>query len=105
MLTPSKANPRFGYQLWRAEPFEPGTGASEPYVMDDTIVLRGNGKTRLWLVPSMGLIILRVGHNASIDPEWDDAYLPNLIIRGARDYVPKAARPGATDLRNLVPNH
>jgi len=105
MLTASKANPRFGYQLWRAEPFEPGAGASEPYVMEDTIILRGNGKTRLWLVPSMGLIILRVGQNATIDPDWDDAYLPNLIVRGARDYVPKAARPDSKDLRNLVPNH
>jgi len=105
MLTPSKANPRFGYQLWRGEPFEPGAGASEPYAMDDTIVLRGNGKTRLWLVPSMGLIILRVGRDATIDPEWDDSIIPNLIVRGARDYVPKAAQPGAKDLRNLVPNH
>jgi CubicO group peptidase (beta-lactamase class C family) len=107
MLTPSKANPRFGYQLWRGEPFEAGlgVGASEPYAMDDTIVLRGNGKTRLWLVPSMGLIVLRVGHNAAIDNEWDDSTIPNIIIRGARDYVPKAARPDATDLRNLVPNH
>jgi CubicO group peptidase (beta-lactamase class C family) len=105
MQTASRGNPRYGYQLWLGEPFEPGAGASEPYAMDDTIVLRGTGKTRLWLVPSMGLIVLRVGHNAVVDPEWDDAYLPNLIVRGARDYVPKAAQPNSKSLRNLVPNH
>ncbi len=30
--------------------------------------------------------------------------IPNLIIRGARDFVPAAARPGA-DIRRIVPNH
>jgi hypothetical protein len=31
--------------------------------------------------------------------------VPNLIIRGTRDFVPKTAAPGAQDIRTLVPNH
>ena len=34
---------------------------------------------------------------------WDDSRIPNLIIRGARDYLPPA-QPGA-DVSALVPAH
>ncbi len=105
MLTPSKTDARFGYQVWRGEPFVPGEGASEPYAAGDTFTLKGSGRTRLWLVPSMGLSILRVGTNDGIDASWDDSVIPNLIVRGASDYVPKAPRSGAQDISNLVPNH
>jgi len=104
MTTPTKANPRFGYQVWRGEPFQPGEGASEPYAQDDTFFLKGPGTTRLWLVPSMNLSILLVGSRSKVGEEWDDSRIPNFIIRGASDYVPKAARPGA-GVSNLVPNH
>ncbi len=104
MLTPSKANPRFGYQVWRGEPFEPGQGASEPYVLEDTFVLKGPGITRLWLMPAMNLRILLVGGADQTGSDWDDSRIPNLIVRGASDYVPKAATSGA-DVSNLVPNH
>ncbi len=104
MVTPSKANPRFGYQVWRGEPFQPGEGASEPYVLDDTFLLKGPGNTRLWLIPSMNLRILLVGRGDKAGKDWDDSRIPNLIVRGASDYVPKAAKSGA-DVSNLVPNH
>ena len=104
MTTPSKANPRFGYQVWRGEPFQPGEDASEPYVPGDTFLLKGTGTTRLWLVPSMNLSILRIGSRDKAGPDWDDSHIPNLIVRGASDYVPKAAKSGA-DISNLVPNH
>jgi CubicO group peptidase (beta-lactamase class C family) len=104
MATPTKANPRFGYQVWRGEPFQPGEDASEPYAQDDTFLLKGPGTTRLWLVPSMNLSILLVGSHDKAGEEWDDSRIPNLIVRGASDYVPKAAKSGA-DVSNLVPNH
>lgn len=104
MTTPTKANPRFGYQVWRGEAFQPGEGASEPYAQDDTFVLKGPGNTRLWLVPSMNLSVLLIGSRDKASADWDDSRLPNLIVRGASDYVPKAAKPGA-DVSNLVPNH
>jgi len=36
--------------------------------------------------------------------DWDDSRIPNLIIRGARDYLPAQARPGA-DISKIVPGH
>jgi hypothetical protein len=116
MLAPSKVNPRFGYQVWigsatSTEPAPSGGRSSdvarlsEPYAADDTYLLMGVGKTRLWLVPSLRLTILRVGTTSDSDQDWDDARIPNLIIRGASDFVPKAAKSGAVDLSTLVPNH
>ncbi|MEJ1961400.1 MAG: serine hydrolase [Gammaproteobacteria bacterium] len=105
MLTPSKANPRFGYQVWRGRPFEPGEDSSEPLALDDAFVLKGNGKTRLWLVPSLSLGILRVGTNDESDASWDDSRIPNLIIRGARDYRPNDPTGNGVDIKKLVPNH
>jgi hypothetical protein len=66
--------------------------------------LKGNGTTRLWLVPSMSLSILSIGSDARPGPDWDDSRIPNLIVRGASDYVPKAAKKDA-DISNLVPGH
>jgi CubicO group peptidase (beta-lactamase class C family) len=108
MLAPSKDNPNFGSQVWRGLPFTAGAtpgGASEPYAADDTYLLKGAGKTRLWFVPSLGLTILRTGSNSEVDTDWDDARVPNLIIRGASDFAPRAPASGGQDLSTLVPNH
>jgi CubicO group peptidase (beta-lactamase class C family) len=102
MLAPSKANRNFGAQVWRGEFFTPGEGASERYAADDTFILEGPGRSRLWFVPSLGLAILRTGRNSGSDADWDDARIPNLIVRGVRDFTPKQ---GAQDLKSLVPNH
>jgi hypothetical protein len=56
----------------------------------------------MWLVPSLQIAILRTGALPAAD--WDDGRIPNFVIRGTRDFVPAAARPGA-DIRQLVPNH
>jgi CubicO group peptidase (beta-lactamase class C family) len=105
MGTPADSKTPFGYQVWLGRPFVPGGEASEQYAADDLLYLRGNGRTRLWIVPSLSLIILRVGTNDDDDARWDDSRIPNLIIRGASDFVPKAPKTGAADLSNLVPNH
>jgi CubicO group peptidase (beta-lactamase class C family) len=104
MTTPANPQIPFGYQVWLGAPFAPGGGNSEPYVADDLFYLRGHGPTRLWIVPSMSLIILLVGTSDAAGPAWDDSRIPNLVIRGASDYVPKAPQ-GAQDIKNLVPNH
>ena len=102
MLAPGKANPNFGYQVWRGQPFVAGS-AAEPYAAEDTYLLKGAGKARLWFVPSLSLTILRTGAEAPAD--WDDAVIPNLVIRGATDFVPPVPKSGAEDVRSLVPNH
>jgi hypothetical protein len=67
-------------------------------------MLEGTGTTRLWLVPSLNLSILHISSRDKAGADWDDSRIPNLIVRGAGDYVPKAAKSGA-DISNLVPNH
>jgi CubicO group peptidase (beta-lactamase class C family) len=96
MLAPAKGNPSYGSSL----KVKPGRTA-EAYASPDVFLVEGRGH-RMWIVPSMGLVILRTG--STLGAGWDDSRIPNLIIRGARDYVPAQARPGV-DLRDLVPSH
>jgi CubicO group peptidase (beta-lactamase class C family) len=98
LLHPSKANPNYGSYMRLGAHAEPGMS---PYASDDVFMVDGGGN-RMWLVPSLQIAILRTGGQPAKD--WDDGRIPNLIIRGARDFVPPAARPGA-DIRSLVPNH
>jgi CubicO group peptidase (beta-lactamase class C family) len=105
MLAPAKSNKNFGYQVWIGQPFAGSEhGASEPYAAADVYLMKGAGKARLWVVPSLALSILRTGTNSETDPDWDDSRVPNLIIRGTRDFKPQAA-PSTPDVRSLVPNH
>ena len=98
LLQPVKSNPDYGSYLRLGA--HTGQGMS-PYATSDVFVVEGGGN-RLWLVPSMQLAILRTGGQPASD--WDDGSIPNLIIRGAHDFLPAAARPGA-DIRQIVPNH
>jgi CubicO group peptidase (beta-lactamase class C family) len=97
LLQPVKSNPNYGSYVRLST--HPAPGMS-PYATEDVFVVEGGGN-RLWLVPSLQIAILRTGGPPASD--WDDGRIPNLVIRGARDFVP-AARPGA-DIRPLVPNH
>jgi CubicO group peptidase (beta-lactamase class C family) len=101
MLVPAQGNADYGsyVRLGKNNP----TG-SEPYALQDVFVVEGKGGNRLWLVPSMHLAILRMGRLPRQATDWDDSRIPNLIIRGARDYRPPQARPGA-DISSIVPGH
>ena len=55
-----------------------GTGA-EPFVADDVLYFDGFGGQRVYVIPSRRLVIVRTGSSTM---SWDDAYLPNLIVRG-----------------------
>lgn len=91
MMRPSASNPNFGLHLWLGSPpdgvrpynRESGLEAthSEPYLAADVVYLDGAGGQRLYVVPSAGLIILRIGKPRL---DWDDAVLPNALLRGIR---------------------
>ena len=98
LLQPAKSNSNYGSYLHLGAHPAPGMA---PYATDDVFVVEGEGN-RMWLIPSLQIAILRTGGRPAAD--WDEGRIPNLIIRGARDFVPPTARPGA-DLRQLVPNH
>jgi len=100
MRTPAKADPDYGaYLRVGARPH-----GEESFAARDVFVVAGKGGNRLWLVPSLGIAILCTGPAAGRDAAWSDSQIPNLIIRGARDFVPPAAHPGG-DVSALVPNH
>jgi len=93
MLTPSASNPRYGLGVWLPGEYiqrrgfgRPGQmlGAvlhSEPYLASDLFLFDGNANQVLYMVPSKHLAILRMGDPPPKTPEWDNAYLPNLILR------------------------
>jgi CubicO group peptidase (beta-lactamase class C family) len=99
LRAPVKAAPGYGAYLRLAER-APG---QEPYAEPDVFVAGGAGSNRLWLVPSLQLAILSTGSAGARDARFDEARIPNLIIRAARDYAPPAAHP--PDVSSMVPGH
>jgi CubicO group peptidase (beta-lactamase class C family) len=94
MKTPTASNPRYGLGLWLQGDYIPRRGFgrpdqmlgavlhSEPYVAKDLFLFDGNADQVLYMVPSQKLAILRMGDAPPKSPEWDNAYLPNLVLRG-----------------------
>jgi CubicO group peptidase (beta-lactamase class C family) len=101
MRSPSRSDPDYGAYVRLGTRAPPGR---EPFATRDVYVVGGAGGNRLWLVPSMDIAILCTGAPAGRPADWDDTRIPNLIVRGARDYLPPAALPGA-DLSAIVPGH
>ena len=101
MRAPARSDADFGSYLRLAARPAPGR---EAYAVRDLFVVGGRGGNRLWLIPSLQLAILCTGEAAGRDAAWDDARIPNLVMRGARDYLPPAALPGA-ELSSMVPGH
>jgi CubicO group peptidase (beta-lactamase class C family) len=60
----------------------------------DVARLEAVGKQRLWIVPSLQLTILRVGSEPPADRGWDEATIPNSIIRGTAGWQPRSASEG-----------
>lgn len=54
----------------------------------DLVRLEAAGKQRLWIIPSLKLVILRVGAEPSAEQGWDEAMIPDNIIRGTRGWRP-----------------
>lgn len=52
------------------------------FAAHDVVWLESAGKQRLWIVPSLKLVILRVGDEPPADRGWDEAMIPDSIIRG-----------------------
>jgi CubicO group peptidase (beta-lactamase class C family) len=72
MLTPTHKDSPHGFFM-RVD----GTFAAH-----DVAWLESAGKQRLWIVPSLKLVILRVGDEPAEDLGWDEAMIPDSIIRG-----------------------
>jgi CubicO group peptidase (beta-lactamase class C family) len=91
-------NPNFGLGIWIGEPYHerrgfgaPGTPGpqvlhSEPYLDRDLYLFDGNSNQIVAISPKHRLIVLRVGPTPPApkdgSAEWDNAFLPNTLIRG-----------------------
>lgn len=85
---PSAANPNYGWQIWLGTNYEPmryytadrssGFSASEPFLSSDMIYFDGFGGQRVYISREKDLVIVHLGE---IHFDWDDAALPNTVIR------------------------
>ncbi len=100
MRKPSPNNPHFGLMTWLGQPYtqrrlyhrpdspnnanpRPGAFASEPYLADDLFLFDGMNGQIVYMIPSQDLVIVRTGLRPPPgQPEWDNAKLPNMILRG-----------------------
>lgn len=96
MITPTNENPYYGFSIWVAGRYtgkrgfaNPDSGApqilhSEPYLADDLYLFDGNANQVVYIIPSQNLVVLRTGLPPARGEgvEWDNAYLPNTIMRG-----------------------
>lgn len=57
---------------------------SEPYLADDVFLFDGNANQVVYLIPSADMVIVRVGQPPpkAEGKEWDNSYLPNVLLRG-----------------------
>jgi CubicO group peptidase (beta-lactamase class C family) len=89
IVIPGANNPNYGYLTWLGNKYEEyryynrkttvRIFQSEPFAAPDVIYFDGFGGQRVYIVPSHGLIIVRIG---ALTPDMDEAFLPNVIIRG-----------------------
>jgi CubicO group peptidase (beta-lactamase class C family) len=94
MKRPTPQNPYYGLGVYVSAPWVKRRGFgnpdmagplvlhSEPYLADDLFLFDGNADQVVYMVPSRRLIILRMGDAPPRTPEWDNAVLPNTILRG-----------------------
>ncbi len=95
MRTATAENAHYGMGVWVAGDYVERRGFahpsipfgkvlhSEPYAARDLYLFDGNSNQVVYIIPSRNLIVLRTGESPSKTLEWDNAFLPNLILRGS----------------------
>lgn len=90
MTTPSPRNPGFGMHVWLGSPTDKErvynrhtikAYHSAPFAAADIVFIDGFGGQRVYIVPSLELVIVRTGVSST---DWDDAILPNILIRAVK---------------------
>ena len=90
MRQPSAPNPNFGF-MWLGSPFNPArrlatdprvtytVKSAEPFLAEDVGYVDGYGGQRVYVVPSAGLVVVRIG---GVARNWDNSKLVNILLRG-----------------------
>ena len=81
MLAPSRANPRYGLGWWLAPGPEAEHARPIRGVPKDLVMAAGAGDQRLYVVPSLGLVVLRFGDDEDFE---DRDFLTRLFSGKAR---------------------
>lgn len=82
MIQPSPLEAKYGYHIWLQARTQEKPGvydktASKPFLAKDTIYLDGASRQRVYIVPSLKLVIVRVGEKPE---QWDDSVIPNTLV-------------------------
>lgn len=92
MTTPSPTNGQYGYQVWlgaewtaqraysAANPLK--IPHSAPFIAEDLVYFDGFGGQRVYVAPSHGLTVVRVGET---NLAFDDAIIPNMLVTAVAD--------------------
>lgn len=96
IITPSEKNPNYGYQTWLGTKYQAErmynnkvsvtAKHAAPFKSADIIYFDGAGGQRVYISPSFNLIIV---HTGPLNFEWEESYLPNLIIGDLTELLPK----------------
>ena len=93
MTAPTPENPHAAMGLYVAGAFIERRGAahpevpigktwhSEPYLDKDLFLFDGNGNQVSYHIPRHQLLVMRLGTAPPEDAPWDNAYLPNFLLR------------------------
>ena len=106
MTQGASTNPNFGLQLWRNEPYAPDPSCAcrsrvwkvprDPALgTPDAWYMEGHFSQRVYVVPSLGLVVVRFGEDRL---DWDEAKMMNGLI-GALKPAPSVS------LNVAVPDH
>ena len=82
MSRASLLEPKYGYYIWlkartdsKNEAYD--VTSSRPFLTTDTFYLDGASRQRVYVIPSLELVIVRVGESSQT---WDDSVIPNTLI-------------------------
>jgi hypothetical protein len=101
MRRPVSADGTVGFGIELA----PAARGAERLAADDAFFLRGPGRWRLWLIPTLNMAVLFGARSGGGDESapWDETRLPNLVIRALSE--PPSQRSVGSQLQQLVPGH
>ena len=105
MTTATAQNPHSGMGVYIAGNYIERRGAAnpdldvgrnlhgEPYLAGDLFLFDGNANQVIYIVPSVRLIVARLGNRPPAETEWDNAYLVNTVLRGLKEEIRAGLRP------------
>lgn len=93
MLKPTHKDSRIGFF----------THVGGSFAAHDVAWLESAGMQRLWIVPSLRLVILRIGKEPSKSEGWNEEVIPDSIIRNTRGWKPASAGEGV-DPKKFAPH-